>query len=358
MTPRNPSSTHATLSSALESAFKSIARVHGAKAPGNISGACSLDEFERIVLSSKFALDSVLADAALLLANHRLGIANRNTRNGISYLVSDKHPKVKLVYTSNASVKWALSPEILRKAVLAANRKIEIVHDLSIANSVPIFELLGLRNLSSFMGEIYARELCDLEAGKFMPNPNQDGYPDLCAVTPEGKKYIEQRKKLGQTGAKQFWSPYPFGGVEVKATCGNTPAASKVPKPIIGECRYPILVSAEWKAHHQETNNLLGIYWDFVDGLPTVLAAFFRNDMSKADWGKIVHPKEGGGKTTSLSIMTREGVKKMGRSWAVLPNHPEVLKSLGQERVFGLSDKIIADYCSEYDEGRLKSGLK
>ncbi len=183
----------------------------------------------------------------------------------------------------------------LARAVHASNRTIEIIHDLSVANNVPIFQLLGLRNLSSFVGEIYARELCAIERGKFFSNPNQDGYPDLCALTPKGKKYIAEREQRGQMCAKQFWSHYPFGGVEVKGTCGNTPAAKKCPKPKIGESRYPILVSAEWKAHHRETNNLVGIFWDFIDGLPTVLAVFFRNDLTVADWGKIIHPKENGG---------------------------------------------------------------
>jgi len=111
---------------------------------------------------------------------------------------------------------------------------------------------------------------------------------------------------------KSFWSPYPHGGIEVKATCGNTPSAKEQAKPQIGESRGHILQSAEWKAHHRETNNLLGIFWDFVDGLPTVLAAFYRNDLTSADWGEVIKPTDGGGRTTSVSIMNRTGVKKMG----------------------------------------------
>src|SRR5439155_5957243 len=141
--------------------------------------------------------------------------------------------------------------------------------------------LLELRNLSALIREIFDKEVGRAYNKVFMKNPNQNGYPDLLALTPEGRKYIEKATTNGSIKTdKNLWSPYPFGGIEVKATCGNTPPASKVAKPKIGESRINVgLQSAEWKAHHQLTRNLLGIFWDFVDGLPTVLATFYRNDL-------------------------------------------------------------------------------
>lgn len=68
--------------------------------------------------------------------------------------------------------------------------------------------------------------------------------------------------------------------------------------------------------------------------LPTILAAFYRNDLDTTlgdlnrDWAHIIHPKEGGGRTTSVSIMKRNGVKKMGQGWLVLPCNSEILKTL------------------------------
>ena len=38
---------------------------------------------------------------------------------------------------------------------------------------------------------------------------------------------------------------------------------------------------------------------------------FFANNLTIAEWGAIVQPREGGGRTTSVSIMTRAGVRKM-----------------------------------------------
>lgn len=60
---------------------------------------------------------------------------------------------------------------------------------------------------------------------------------------------------------------------------------------------------------------LMGILWDFMDGHPFVAAVFYSNQLSEEHWGKIVQPKAGGGRTTSVSIMTRDGVRTMCSGW-------------------------------------------
>jgi len=345
-----------SLSTAVSAATAALATVLAKSTPPTFNDSSSLQDVETVSRSTGIPLDRILAGAALSLAKNRLGLPTREQRSKLFFVTSDRRPPDSLIYTSASSVTWRLPPDVLLRALLASNLTIEVIHDISIANMVPTFQLLGLRNLSSFVGEIFARELCTLESGKFMSNPNQDGYPDLCALTPEGTAYVATRAKNGETSAKQFWSPYPFGGVEVKATCGNTPPARKLAKPGIGESRYPILDSAEWKAHHRETNNLLGIYWDFVDGLPTILAVFFRNDLMRTDWGEIIQPKQGGGKTTSVSIMTRPGVEKMGKGWVVLPDSKEILSRLAQPRVFALTSQILRDQSSLFANRFATSG--
>jgi hypothetical protein len=272
------------------------------------------------------ALELILAEAAILAAKEARGESERRNRSSITFRVNSRSEQ-DLIYTNSSEVTWSLGPTNVKECIQAANETIELFHDLSTLYGIELFQLLGLRNLSSFVGEVFAKQLRLSDPERFMSNPNQDGYPDLCALTPEGLKYIERSRREDGTlrRDKELWSPYPHGGIEVKATCGNTPPASRVPKPGIGEARLPILESAEWKAHHQQTKTLLGIYWDFVDGLPTVIAAFFRNDLDttigrdNADWGAVITPKEEGGRTTSVSIMKRGGVKKMGRGWIVLP---------------------------------------
>ena len=176
--------------------------------------------------------------------------------------------------------------------------------------------------------------------GNLHSNLHQDGYPDLLKTNSphllayyqslyteiDGKKYPKD---------KALFSPFRYGGVEVKATCGSTPSASVTPKPLIGEQRIDKLTSFDWKAHHRETNNLLSIFWDFIDEVPTVAACFYRNDLTIDDWGKIVQPKTDGGRTTSVSIMTSNGVKKMCQGWIALIDSEPYINAFASRKWIG-----------------------
>src|SRR5262249_21664696 len=158
------------------------------------------------------------------------------------------------------------------------------------------------------------------------------------------------------------WASYPYGGIEIKTTCGAVPTPTKTrKKPGIGDQRSNLLTDADWKAHHRETNQLLGLFWGFIDRVPTVIGLFYRKDLTEADGGEVIVPttdeataevadleegmegqvvvelavgeiaedgeskKKGrknkkAGRTTSVSIMTGAAVKKMGRGWIVLPS--------------------------------------
>lgn len=292
-------------------------------------------------VSRGIPLEALLSEAAIIAVRESNDDFKRPVRRSISFKTSTRSVE-ELNYTEHSSVAWHIDPQKIKECVETANETIELFHDLSLLYGVELFQLLGLRNLSSFVGEVFAKQVRLSEAERLMSNPNQDGYPDLCALTPEGEAYIDElRSSDGKIRPnKNLWSPYPFGGIEVKATCGNTPSAAKIAKPLIGESRIPTLQSAEWKAHHQQTKILLGVFWDFVDGLPTVLAVFYRNDLdvtpgsTNTDWGAVVMPNEEGGRTTSVSVMKRPGVKKMGQGWIVLPNSDRFLQPL--TRVFGI----------------------
>lgn len=179
---------------------------------------------------------------------------------------------------------------------------------------VEVFEILGMRNLSSFIGEIFAASIVKGSNGFFKKNPHQDGYPDLLTMNETGQAIW---KKLSTNlRDKSPFSPFENGGLEVKATCGSVPTPALcqkrgLVKPDIGDTRITFLTGYDWKAHHRETNNLLGIIWDFIDNVPRIVAVCYSNLLLEEDWGKIIKPKDGGGRTTSVSIMTREGVKKM-----------------------------------------------
>jgi hypothetical protein len=205
---------------------------------------------------------------------------------------------------------------------------------------VNIAELLGMRNLSSFVGEVFAAGMVKSFDGTLRKNPHQDGYPDLLLMDEEGAS--EWKALEGRLRDKTPFSPFKTGGVEVKATCGSVPtdaACRKLGfpgKPKIGETRIDLMKSYDWKAHHQETNNLLGIAWDFIEGRIRIVAVFYSNSLDTSygvqnrHWGAIIHPTEGGGRTTSVSIMTRAGVRQMYDSWVLVIDDEKYIRFFDQ----------------------------
>lgn len=198
---------------------------------------------------------------------------------------------------------------------------------------VDVFSLLGMRNLSAFVGEVVAASLIKTTNPMYKKNPHQDGYPDLLLMDSVGLSNwarLEQRLR-----DKKPFSPFETGGIEVKATCGSVPTPEKflakgIEKPDIGDQRIEYLMGYDWKAHHRETNNLFAVLWDFIDRKPIITAAFYCNSLTVEDWGVIVQPKEGGGRTTSVSIMTKEGVNKMYRHWVAVIDDDRYKKFLNR----------------------------
>lgn len=193
---------------------------------------------------------------------------------------------------------------------------------------VDVFSLLGMRNLSAFVGEIFVSSLARTSEGVLMKNPHQDGYPDLLLLDSNGKEVLSSLSE--KMKEKDPFSPFVNGGIEVKATCGALPSAKfftkhRLLKPDIYDQRISYLKGYDWKAHHRQTNNLMGIVWDFVDSHIRIVAIFFSSSLETEDWGKIVQPRDGGGRTTSVSIMTRKGVKKMYKGNVVMIDDPQYI---------------------------------
>lgn len=204
-----------------------------------------------------------------------------------------------------------------RKAIDATHDIIDQFTDFG----VDVFSILGMRNLSAFIGELYAAAVVRCAGGLFRKNPHQDGIPDLLVMDEAG---AELWKKLhGHLREKAPFSPFATGGIEVKATCGSLPTPAQCQrkgfeKPDIGDQRIACMVGYDWKAHHRETNNLIGLLWDFVGRVPRIAAVFYSNELTTDDWGKIIRPKENGKRTTSVSIMTRQGIRRMYDGWLLV----------------------------------------
>ncbi len=225
-------------------------------------------------------------------------------------------------------------------AIEFANAAIKTLDDQTKAFDINIFEAMGMRNLSGIVGEYLGKSLQRFSNDALHSNLHQDGYPDLLLTnTPERKEYFSSLYSIvdGKKYPKDkfSFSPYKYGGIEVKATCGSTPPASNIPKPLIGEQRITLINSFDWKAHHRTTNNLIGILWDFCRGIPTIVAAFYCNSLTIDDWGKIVQPKEGGGRTTSVSIMNSVGIKKMCKNWIAVIDDELYIAALSKNKWIG-----------------------
>lgn len=242
----------------------------------------------------------------------------------------------------NVSYKGAtvLTPQEVVEAMNYANTALKELSDMTMRFDINIFEALGIRNLSGMIGEYFAKSVMKISNGKLESNLHQDGYPDLLLVdTPQKKAYFDTLYTVNNGKRypidKEHFSPFMYGGIEIKATCGSTPPASRVPKPLIGEQRVNLVNAFDWKAHHRTTNHLLAVLWDFIDGLPTYVAAFYQDNLEIEDWGKIVQPREGGGRTTSVSIMNSQGVTKMCNNWVAVINDEPYIDLLSKRKWIG-----------------------
>ena len=204
-----------------------------------------------------------------------------------------------------------------RSLLAAINSTHTLIDDLYRAE-LDVAAILGMRNLSGFVGELFAAALAKSSDGLLAANPHQDGYPDLLLMDAHGREvWHELREQLDE---KLPFSPFAAGGVEVKATCGSvpTPAVCKrrgLRRPSIGDTRIGCLQGYDWKSHHRDTNNLVGLLWDFVASRPRIAAVFYSSNLAERDWGEIIQPRAGGGRTTSVSIMGRAGIRKMYEGW-------------------------------------------
>jgi hypothetical protein len=248
------------------------------------------------------------------------------------------------IHNNNLTIAYkgttVLTTQQVVDAMNYANTALKELSDTTMRFDINIFETLGMRNLSGMIGEYFARSVMKISQGKLESNLHQDGYPDLLLVdTPEKRDYFRTLYTEHQGKRypidKEHFSPFKYGGIEVKATCGSTPSATSIPKPLIGEQRVQLINSFDWKAHHRTTNHLLAVLWDFIDGLPTYVAAFYQDNLQIEDWGKIVQPHEGGGRTTSVSIMNSQGVQKMCQNWVAVLRDNAYIELLAKTKWIG-----------------------
>lgn len=228
-------------------------------------------------------------------------------------IINDK--PIKLSSTS-------ISIEMITDAIEATNLKLRKIADATKNMSVDIFQVLDLRTLSGAVGETFVSEM-DARCPTIRKNPSIDGYPDLvqCA-TDEMRAYFDEYAKHDSKES------FRYGGIEVKDTFGYKKRGIAL---FDGEQRIgKIQKDLQWKAHHQKTNHLLGLFSDYIEGYPTIVAAFYSDQLKLSDWTKKAEPKKDSA-MTSFSTLQKSGFEKMRMGIRICLDDSRYLSFLGQE---------------------------
>ncbi len=187
-------------------------------------------------------------------------------------------------------------------AINATNRKIQLIAESTARLSLDVFKVLDLRTLSGAVGETFVSEMSRI-CPELRKNPSIDGYPDLVQCTTK-----EMHDYFNYYAAHDSKEPFLYGGIEIKDTFGYKKPNTDL---FIGEQRVArIQKRLQWKAHHQQTNHLLGLYSDYINGCPTIVAAFYSDKLEPSDWSVKAEPK-GNSAMTSFSTLQISGFEKM-----------------------------------------------
>ena len=131
------------------------------------SPSSTLTDVAALAGALNVSLERLLGEATLVAFRDRAGGRSRTTRNTLRFVIADKKSPGDLLYTKNSKETWSMGVEIAFKAAIASNRAFELIHDLFISYDFPLFDLLGLRNLSSFVGAVYGREVWRLTVQRY-----------------------------------------------------------------------------------------------------------------------------------------------------------------------------------------------
>jgi hypothetical protein len=155
----------------------------------------------------------------------------------------------------------AIHPDTILHAVELTNQKFEYIGNETRKMAVDIFDIIDFRVFSGMVGEAFVATLEEVLEGRLVRNPSIDGYPDLIQnITPEMQSHLRR------SGYEEFLD-YRYGGIEIKNTFGTKRTGSPV---LMGDQRIDYInPKLDWKAHHRKTNNLLALFSDYYNGLPS-----------------------------------------------------------------------------------------
>ena len=208
--------------------------------------------------------------------------------------------------------------ELLKGCIQKTNTYLQLITAKCNELDIKIFESLGQRNISGFIGEVFANTVAQKHQF-LMRNPHPDGRPDLigCGIS-EIDAYFKTCFRLDKNSRdlspiKQMFSPFKYGGVEVKTTIGSHNEKTKkaylkkygTSDFQMGLSRIEFIRTLQFWGHHTSCNSLFGLYYDYdeeLNGIPQIKALFYTMLSSDEDWGKLSVGHENSKKTSNTSL--------------------------------------------------------
>lgn len=233
-----------------------------------------------------------------------------------------------------------IPPRDVVVAVVGANRYLAELRGHFTRIGFNLYESLGQRNISGFVGEVFSRTLAK-QTSSLIANPHPDGRPDLIDVSSvQARDHLRIRCYIRTTSdrpipVKAQFTPFKFGGVEVKSTIGDFPQGFDTPR--VGTPRCSRIRALTFWGHHRDCCNLLGIYYDYFverDGAPQIVAVLHAK-LEEADWNKVSVGKSESKKTSNTSLNS-SGRAKLGAGLVALLNtapHRDALVRCGVTRL-------------------------
>ena len=234
-----------------------------------------------------------------------------------------------------------ITEEQIKNAILGTNDYLNNVSKYFLEIELEIFHILGQRNISGFIGEIFARFL-EKEVDVLKSNPHQDGRPDLLNLSSDESKifFLNSFSDSNHNNPiKERFTPYFYGGLEVKCSIGDT--TSKNRSSILLENynvesfdvkipRIDLFKGITYWGHHRDCSSLLGLYYDYYDKSdfnPQVISVFY-SKLEVDDWSALSTGKEDSKKTSNTST-NASGREKIKNGLIAIINDKRYIEALG-----------------------------
>jgi transcriptional regulator with XRE-family HTH domain len=143
------------LATAMSGGLSLAAEHMGRQAVPTFTDATSLSIVGRAAADVGIDLPDLLAEAALVAFRNAPGRNPRERRRRLRFIIADRRPPAMLQYAEDRGTSWSLPPVAALRAVERANLTLELADDVLGMNGIPFYELLGTRNLGSFVGAVY-----------------------------------------------------------------------------------------------------------------------------------------------------------------------------------------------------------